>query len=127
MAPAATRLAEVGVVVLPSDPTGNFCSLADLLPEAQLHFNHAFFRDMDLASFITKMPGRVTVDRMLSRAGFRRRRHPIVLHELLVPLMQGWDSVVLSTEVEIGGHDQLFNFQLARRLQRAEGQELLPQ
>jgi tyrosyl-tRNA synthetase len=97
-------------------------SLAQLLPEARLHFNHAFFAKMDLASFITKMPGRVTVDRMLSRDGFRRRDSPIALHELLVPLMQGWDSVVLSTEVEIGGHDQLFNFQLARKLQRAEGQ-----
>lgn len=92
-----------------------------LLPEARLHFNHRFFAEMDVASFITKMPGRVTVDQMLSRGGFRRRGAPIALHELLVPLMQGWDSVVLSAEVEIGGHDQLFNFQVARRLQRAEG------
>ena len=97
-------------------------SLTALLPEARLHFNHAFFEKMDLASFITKMPGRVTVDHMLSRDGFRRRGGAIALHELLVPLMQGWDSVKLTTEVEIGGHDQLFNFQLARRLQRAEGQ-----
>jgi tyrosyl-tRNA synthetase len=109
-----------------AEVTANAAALAEaltvLLPEARLHFNHEFFARMDLASFITKMPGRVTVDRMLSRDGFRRRDSAIALHELLVPLMQGWDSVVLRTEVEIGGHDQLFNFQLARKLQRAEGQ-----
>jgi len=97
-------------------------TLRTLLPGAALHCNHAFFAEMGIADFITRMPGRVTVDHMLSRSGFRRREAPIALHELLVPLMQGWDSVALTTEVEIGGHDQLFNFQVARRLQRAEGQ-----
>ena len=89
--------------------------LRALLPQAHLHFNHRFFAEMDVASFITRMPGRVTVDQMLARSGFRRRGAPIALHELLVPLMQGWDSVVLSAEVEIGGHDQLFNFQVNSR------------
>jgi len=48
---------------------------------------------------------------------------PISLHELLVPLLQGWDSVMVKADVEIGGTDQLFNFQVARRLQEAEGQK----
>jgi len=63
---------------------------------------------------------------MLARDGFKRRHEaaaPIALHEFLVPLLQGWDSVVLDSDIEIGGTDQLFNFQVARSLQESENQK----
>ena len=50
-------------------------------------------------------------------------KQPIGVHELLVPLLQGFDSVVLNSDVEIGGSDQLFNFQITRHLQSLEGQK----
>jgi len=62
----------------------------------------------------------------LSRDGFKERhthQQPIALHEFLVPLLQGWDSVFLNSEVEIGGTDQLFNFQVARTLQENSKQK----
>ena len=96
-----------------------------LLPGFRAHHNHAFVEGMSVPTFLVRLAGRFTVAGLLARDGFRARWEagaPIAAHELLVPLIQGWDSVVLRTEVEIGGTDQLFNFQIARRLQRAEGQ-----
>lgn len=95
-----------------------------LLPGFGIHRNHTFVASMDVPELLTRLASRVTVARMLSRDGFRRRVEAgaaIGIHELIVPLLQGWDSVVLRAQVEIGGHDQLFNFQIARHLQRAEG------
>lgn len=66
-----------------------------------------------------------TVGQMMARNAFQERQkvgHPIALHELLVPICQGWDSVHLEAAVEIGGQDQLFNFQVARFLQEKHGQ-----
>jgi tyrosyl-tRNA synthetase len=62
---------------------------------------------------------------MLERDSFSKRYkagEPIALHEMLYPLMQGWDSVELRCDVEIGGTDQLFNLHMGRELQRREGQ-----
>jgi len=90
-----------------------------------VHFNHFFVEDMDVPEFIVRLVSQFSVAGMLARDGFRQRMdadRPISLHELLVPLLQGWDSVVLNTELEVGGTDQLFNFQAARTLQKAEGQ-----
>lgn len=95
-----------------------------LLPTFRVHRNHELARDLSVPDFLVRLAGRFTVAGLLARDGFRRRMeadHPIAAHELLVPLLQGWDSVVLRSEVEIGGTDQLFNFQIARALQRAEG------
>ncbi len=67
-----------------------------------------------------------TVARMLERDSFEKRYRagePISVHELLYPIMQGWDSVELRCDVEIGGTDQLFNLHMGRELQRREGQE----
>lgn len=67
-----------------------------------------------------------TVNQVLSRDGFQARmlaNQPIGLHELLVPFLQGQDSVFLKTEIEIGGSDQLFNFQIARKQQEIQGQK----
>jgi len=97
----------------------------NLLPGFRVHRNHTFSEHMDIAFFLTRLAGNFTVANMLSRDGFRertKRNQPIALHELLVPLLQAWDSVVLKTEVEIGGTDQLFNFQATRSLQEAHGQ-----
>jgi tyrosyl-tRNA synthetase len=97
-----------------------------LLPDFKVHLNHEFVDAMDVPFFLTRLCSKVTVANMLSRDGFRKRNDegkPIALHEFLVPLIQGWDSVVVKSEVEIGGTDQLFNFQIARQLQESEGQE----
>src|SRR5262249_23618250 len=63
---------------------------------------------------------------MLERDDFHKHfedETPIGLHEFLYPLMQGWDSVVVKADVELGGTDQRFNLLVGRDLQRAEGQE----
>jgi len=71
-----------------------------------------------------KLVASFTVSKMMSRNAFQLREqngHAIGLHELLVPICQGMDSVHLFTEIEIGGQDQLFNFQLTRELQELHG------
>lgn len=92
-----------------------------------LHPGFKFFENAKLHNKI-KLPqflriaANFTVAHMLSRDGFRDRmakQSAIALHELLVPICQGLDSVRLRTEIEIGGQDQLFNFQIARQLQAA--------
>ena len=73
-----------------------------------------------------KLAAAYTVARILERDSFEQRYaagEPIAVHELLYPLMQGWDSVELRADVEIGGTDQLFNLLVGRELQRREGQE----
>lgn len=75
---------------------------------------------------VLKLMGRVTVSQMLERDDFHKRFEdevPISLHEFLYPLLQGWDSVVVRADVELGGTDQRFNLLMGRDLQRAEGQE----
>src|SRR5206468_9068282 len=69
-----------------------------------------------------------TVARILERDDFAKRvasRHPIGVHELLYPLMQGYDSVAIRSDVELGGTDQKFNLLVGRDLQEQDGQ--LPQ
>lgn len=72
------------------------------------------------------LAGRYTVARILERDDFRQRfarNQPISVHEFLYPLLQGWDSVELAADVEIGGTDQLFNLLVGRELQKQAGQE----
>ncbi len=72
-----------------------------------------------------KLAGSFTVARILERDSFEKRYKegaPISVHEFLYPLMQGWDSVELKADVELGGTDQLFNLMVGRELQRREGQ-----
>lgn len=97
-----------------------------LLPGFTVHRNHEFVEGMSVPFFLANLVSKFTVANMLARDGFKKRHEegsPIALHEFLVPLLQGWDSVVLHSEVEIGGTDQLFNFQVARTLQESEGQK----
>jgi len=97
-----------------------------LLPGFEVHRNHEFVKDMNIPFFLSRLASKFTVANMMARDGFKRRSEagaPISLHEFLVPLLQGWDSVVLDSDIEIGGTDQLFNFQVARSLQESEGQK----
>jgi tyrosyl-tRNA synthetase len=66
----------------------------------------------------------VTIQQILHRDDFKKRMHdnrPIRTHEILYPIMQGWDSVMIGADVELGGTDQLFNILMGRELQRVEG------
>jgi tyrosyl-tRNA synthetase len=78
------------------------------------------------AEGVVRLCARITVARILERDDFQKRmaaRHPISLHELLYPLAQGYDSVALKADVELGGTDQLFNLLVGRDLMREEGLE----
>jgi tyrosyl-tRNA synthetase len=75
---------------------------------------------------VLRLASRSTVAQMLQRDDFAKRYeagNPISVMELLYPLLQGWDSVMIEADVELGGTDQLFNFHVARDLQHDEGQE----
>jgi tyrosyl-tRNA synthetase len=88
-------------------------------------FNGSWFKEMNFLEVI-KLNARVTLQQMLQREDFKNRvaqGHEVRLHELQYPIMQGWDSVVVRSDVEIGGSDQLFNILVGRDLQKEEGQE----
>ena len=86
--------------------------------------NHSWLGELtapELMSWFAKF----TVTQLLSRDAFQKRmgeNAPIGAHELLVPILQGYDSVHLNADIEIGGTDQLFNFQIARQMQEMVGQ-----
>jgi tyrosyl-tRNA synthetase len=87
-------------------------------------FNGEWFELMTFDRVIT-LNARVTLQQMLAREDFRKRidaSEPVHLHEVQYPIMQGWDSVMVRADVEIGGTDQLFNCHVGRDLQREEGQ-----
>ncbi|NUN48496.1 MAG: tyrosine--tRNA ligase [Candidatus Brocadiae bacterium] len=74
---------------------------------------------------VLELAGKVTVARILERDDFQKRlkaNQPISFHELLYPIMQGYDSVVVKADVELGGIDQTFNLMMGRNLQREYGQ-----
>ena len=88
-------------------------------------FNGEWFKKMTFTDVI-KLNSRVTLQQMLQREDFRERiekSHPIRAHEVQYPIMQGWDSVMINADVELGGTDQLFNIMVGRDLQKEEGQE----
>jgi tyrosyl-tRNA synthetase len=75
---------------------------------------------------MVRLAGRYTLARMMEREDFRTRfqeNRPIHLHELLYPLAQGYDSIALEADVELGGHDQIFNLLVGRTLMKEEGLE----
>src|SRR5438270_7977615 len=91
----------------------------------EVRFNNEWFEKMKAADWI-KLAARTTVSQMLEREDFHQRiqeEKPIALHELLYPLAQGYDSVMLKSDVELGGTDQKFNLLMGRELQRGFGQE----
>lgn len=92
---------------------------------AEVRFNGEWFSKMDLEGLL-ELSSRFTVARMLERDDFRERYAggiPIGLHEFLYPLMQGYDSVMIRSDVEIGATEQTFNLLAARSIQRDYGQE----
>ena len=90
----------------------------------ELRFNSEWFGAMSAADMI-KLAARHTVARMLERDDFDKRYkggQPIAIHEFLYPLVQGYDSVALKADVELGGTDQKFNLLVGRQLQEDVGQ-----
>jgi tyrosyl-tRNA synthetase len=128
------------------DPTGRSATRPPLTPEdimrnaktymAQVYkildsnktetrFNSEWFNKVTSADWI-RLAAKFTVSQMLEREDFHKRfqeEKPIALHELLYPLAQGYDSVALEADVELGGTDQKFNLLVGRELQRSYGQE----
>ncbi|MDQ6747357.1 MAG: tyrosine--tRNA ligase [Candidatus Dormibacteraeota bacterium] len=83
-----------------------------------------WYGDLDLAG-VLRLASKATLAQITTRDDFRRRidaGRPVGLHELMYPLMQGYDSVAVRSDVELGGTDQLFNLMLGRDLQRESGQ-----
>ena len=88
-------------------------------------FNRRWFGQFTADDFVRLM-AKYTVSQLLEREDFHQRfqdEKPISMHELLYPLVQGYDSVALEADVELGGTDQRFNLLVGRELQRAYGQE----
>src|ERR1035437_367528 len=88
-------------------------------------FNRRWFSKFTADDFV-RLAAKYTVSQMLEREEFHKRfaeEKPISLHELLYPLAQGYDSVALEADVELGGTDQRFNLLVGRELQRAYGQD----
>jgi len=93
--------------------------------KTQVVFNSTWLETLSPADFI-RLASHYTVARMLEREDFSNRyttQQPIAIHEFLYPLIQGYDSVALKADIEIGGTDQTFNLLMGRELQRAYGQE----
>ncbi len=93
--------------------------------KTRVDFNSRWFGEMNAAGLI-EIAGRHTVARMLERDDFAKRykgNQPIAIHEFLYPLVQGYDSVALKSDVELGGTDQKFNLLVGRHLQETWGQE----
>src|SRR5712671_6906384 len=93
--------------------------------QTQILFNSEWSDKLG-AEGMLRLASRYTVARLLERDDFSKRfksNQPIAVHELLYPLMQGYDSVAMKADVELGGTDQKFNLLVGRELQRAWGQE----
>ncbi|WP_434457814.1 tyrosine--tRNA ligase [Stutzerimonas urumqiensis] len=91
----------------------------------EVAFNSTWMDVLTPSDFI-RLASSYTVARMLERDDFQKRysgNQPIAIHEFLYPLVQGYDSVALNADVELGGTDQKFNLLMGRELQRAYGQE----
>lgn len=91
----------------------------------RVEFNSTWMSKIDAAGLI-RIAAQHTVARMLERDDFHKRytnEQPIAIHELLYPLVQGYDSVALKADVELGGTDQKFNLLVGRQLQQHYGQE----
>lgn len=128
------------------DPTGKTATRPPLTPEeieanaktykeqvfkildpekTEVRFNSEWFGAKG-ADFMIKLAGKLSVARMLERDDFKKRfkaNQSISIHEFLYPLVQGYDSVALEADVELGGTDQKFNLLMGRELQKAEGQD----
>ena len=92
--------------------------------KTQIVFNSSWLTDLGAAGML-KLASSLTVARMLERDDFSKRfkgNQPIAIHEFMYPLLQGFDSVALKADVELGGTDQKFNLLMGRELQKQAGQ-----
>ena len=108
---AKTYVAQVGKILL-TDPD-----------HLEVRYNGEWLAKMGLVDII-KLASRKTVAQVLTREDFANRyaaEVPISLHEILYPLLQGWDSVCIDADIEMGGSDQLFNNMVGREFQQADG------
>jgi len=93
--------------------------------KTKVQFNSTWLGQLSSYEMI-RLASELTVARMLERDDFKKRfesNRPISIHEFLYPLIQGYDSVAMKADVELGGTDQLFNLLMGRDLQRSRGQE----
>ena len=93
--------------------------------KTEICFNSIWSEKLGAVGMI-KLAARYTVARMLERDDFKKRftaNQPISIHEFLYPLLQGYDSVAMQADVELGGTDQKFNLLVGREFQKTEGQE----
>ena len=93
--------------------------------KTEIRYNSQWMNELGAAGMIT-LAARHTVARMLERDDFKKRynaNQPIAIHEFLYPLAQGYDSVALESDVELGGTDQKFNLLVGRELQKQYGQQ----
>ncbi len=93
--------------------------------KTEIRYNGEWFSRMSFAE-IMELASKFTVARMLERDDFARRyanQHPISIHEFFYPLMQGYDSVMVQADVEIGATEQKFNLVIGRQIQKEYGQE----
>ena len=91
----------------------------------EIRYNSEWFEKITAADMI-RLCAQYTMARIMEREDFRNRfqnNMPISIHEFLYPLVQGYDSVALEADVELGGHDQIFNLFVGRDIQKAYGQE----
>src|SRR4030095_16912338 len=104
------------------------CEQAALVLDVErtkIRYNSEWSEPLGAAGMI-KLAAKYTLARLLERDDFSKRMQdnaPIAMHELLYPLMQGYDSVALQSDIELGGTDQKFNLLVGRELQRHYGQE----
>lgn len=92
------------------------------MSKTEVRRNSEWFDKLDFQG-VLKLAARMTVAQMIERDTFQTRMQesePIGIHEFLYPLMQGWDSVMIDCDVELGGTDQLFNLLVGRKLQEQE-------
>jgi tyrosyl-tRNA synthetase len=95
------------------------------MKKVELHYNSEWLGKMSAGSLLQETMN-FTVNQMIKRENFWQRfkaDKPIGLHEILYPLLQGYDSVVMEADVEVGGNDQLFNLLVGRTLQKKYGQK----
>jgi tyrosyl-tRNA synthetase len=93
--------------------------------KTEIVFNSTWLTDLGAAGML-KLAASLTVARMLERDDFSKRfkgNQPIAIHEFMYPLLQGYDSVALKADVELGGTDQKFNLLMGRELQKQAGQQ----
>lgn len=95
------------------------------ISKAEIVNNADWFDEFSLTDII-KLAAKVTVNQMISKDAFGKRieaGQPLYMHEIFYPILQGYDSVQVKSDIELGGTDQIFNLMVGRDLQRAFGQE----